>query len=167
MLRNVVRKPSPAMCVALLALFVALGGTGYAAAHYRITSTKQIKPNVLRALKGKTGAKGPAGAAGAAGATHVQTITGSGARVPAYQGQSPGPFNADTATCPSGTTLIGGGGVVRFGDPGGSRAVLSGSSPSDDGHAWVAEAINQGPELLGGHPSSSTTVIAYALCASP
>ena len=32
--------------VAWLALFVALGGTGIAASHYIITSTKQIKPSV-------------------------------------------------------------------------------------------------------------------------
>jgi hypothetical protein len=60
--------------VAWLALFVAMGGTGMAASHYIITSTKQIKPSVLAQLRGArgprgaTGAQGPAGSAGATGA---------------------------------------------------------------------------------------------------
>ena len=37
--------------VAWLALFVALGGTSLAASHYLITSTKQIKPSVISAIR--------------------------------------------------------------------------------------------------------------------
>ena len=37
--------------IAWLALFVAMGGTSLAASHYVITSTKQIKPSVLKKLK--------------------------------------------------------------------------------------------------------------------
>jgi hypothetical protein len=65
--------------VAWLALFVALGGTSLAASHYAITSTKQINPKVLNALKGKTGVagpQGPAGANGAAGANGGAGATG-------------------------------------------------------------------------------------------
>jgi hypothetical protein len=36
--------------VAWIALFVALGGTSLAASHYVVTSTKQIKPKVLKSL---------------------------------------------------------------------------------------------------------------------
>jgi hypothetical protein len=61
------RKPSPAMIVACLALFVALGGTGIAASRYIITSTRQIRPRVLKALRGNTGPRGPVGPAGPAG----------------------------------------------------------------------------------------------------
>jgi hypothetical protein len=44
------RRPSPAMTVALLALFVAMGGTGYAALKFPKNSVgaKQIKSNAVR-----------------------------------------------------------------------------------------------------------------------
>ena len=88
------------MVVACLALFVASTGTSIAASHYLITSTKQIKPSVIKALKGAkgpagqsvtglTGPQGPkgdtgaTGAAGAAGATGAQGVAGT-ARAYAY-----------------------------------------------------------------------------------
>jgi hypothetical protein len=55
------------MFVAVIALIMALSGGAYAAQKYVISSTKQIKPSVLKSLQGKTGATGPAGAAGAKG----------------------------------------------------------------------------------------------------
>ncbi len=53
--------------VAWLALFVALGGTSLAASHYKINSTKQINPRVIKKLRGNAGAPGPRGPAGPAG----------------------------------------------------------------------------------------------------
>jgi hypothetical protein len=56
-----------------LALMFAMTGGAYAAGKYLITSTKQIKPSVLKSLKGAngkpgaTGVQGPAGPAGAQG----------------------------------------------------------------------------------------------------
>src|SRR5204863_5881647 len=74
-------RPSPALVVALLALFVALGGTGYAALKLPKNSvgTKQLKKNAVNSSKVKNRSlvaddfkagqlpAGPAGPAGAQG----------------------------------------------------------------------------------------------------
>jgi hypothetical protein len=63
------KRITPAMVIALIALFFALAGGAFAAQHYIITSTKQIKPSVRAALKGQQGTRGATGATGATGDT--------------------------------------------------------------------------------------------------
>jgi hypothetical protein len=55
------------MAVALIALFVAMGGSAIAASHYLITSTKQISPKVLKKLRGNIGPPGANGLQGKEG----------------------------------------------------------------------------------------------------
>jgi hypothetical protein len=69
------RKTLGPWAISLLALVLALSGSAVAA-KYIITSTKQIKPSVLKALKGKGGAAGPQGDAGAAGPAGLQGTKG-------------------------------------------------------------------------------------------
>ena len=64
--------------IAWLALFVALTGTSMAATHYVVTSTKQIKPAVLKKLTGKRGLIGPTGATGPQGSLGKEGSIGPG-----------------------------------------------------------------------------------------
>ena len=93
-MRNRIRMPSPAMVVALLALCVALGGTGYAATKINgknirngtitgkkiknrtITSAK-ISRTTVRALKNRRGLRGPRGFRGRTGARGATGPAGS------------------------------------------------------------------------------------------
>jgi hypothetical protein len=70
------RRPSPAAGIAIAALFFSFAGTGLAASHYLITSTKQIKPSVLAALRGASGRAGATGATGAPGTGGAPGATG-------------------------------------------------------------------------------------------
>lgn len=53
--------------VSVIAVVLAMTGGAWAAKHYIITSTKQIKPSVLKQLKGKPGPVGPQGERGLQG----------------------------------------------------------------------------------------------------
>jgi hypothetical protein len=77
-------RPSPAMIVALLALFIALGGTGFAASH-AVKSRKHSTvrhsfgltgPRGLPGAQGPRGLQGPAGPQGQVGATGPQGVPG-------------------------------------------------------------------------------------------
>ncbi len=59
---------SYANVMATVAIVFAMGGSAIAANHYLITTTKEFKPSVLKALKGNTGPRGATGAAGLPGA---------------------------------------------------------------------------------------------------
>src|SRR5579863_1113861 len=67
MIGSVRRRLSYANVVATMALVFAMSGGALAAGHYLLTSTRQISPKVLKALKGNNGAPGAQGAAGAQG----------------------------------------------------------------------------------------------------
>src|SRR2546423_8312639 len=76
-----ISRPSPASGIALLALFVAIGGTGYAAFKLPKNSVgaKQLKKNAVRSKKVKDGTIGNADLAAAArfaGATAGGDLTG-------------------------------------------------------------------------------------------
>ena len=82
------RRPSPATVISLVALFVALGGTGYAAFAVPRNSvgsaqvvnhslqTADLSRKAVSALKGGRGPEGPAGPQGPAGATGAAGTAG-------------------------------------------------------------------------------------------
>jgi Collagen triple helix repeat (20 copies) len=67
MLSRIRRRLCYANVVATLALVFAMSGGALAANRYLLTSTSQVSPKVLKALKGKSGQPGPAGGQGLAG----------------------------------------------------------------------------------------------------
>lgn len=93
--------PSPAMAIACLALFVALGGTGYAATHLASKKGRAAAHSSKsgRGPRGKRGPAGPEGPAGPAGAQGERGQAGAqGARGPqGPQGVPGGEVTATTA----------------------------------------------------------------------
>jgi hypothetical protein len=133
------RRPSPALVVSLVALFIALGGTSYAALSIPKNSvgspqvingslgTTDLSKKARKALKGNrgaagkrglTGAAGPVGAAGAAGAAGPAGATGpqgpTGATGPAT-GPAGGALNGNyPPTFQNGWTNFGGFSTMAF-----------------------------------------------------
>src|SRR4051794_17177247 len=107
------KRMTPSLVLSVIALTVALGGGTAFAARYVITSTKQIKPSVRRALKGNRGPsgltgprglqglQGPAGTQGPAGIANIVEVDSPHTDVAAGGSLFP------TAYCPAGTRVIG------------------------------------------------------------
>jgi hypothetical protein len=108
--RIVKRRPAPATIISLVALFVALGGTSYAAIALAPKNSvgsaqvingsllkKDLSKKTVAALKGNRGARGPAGAAGAAGPVGPVGPTGAtGATGATGPAGAPNPNAADS-----------------------------------------------------------------------
>jgi hypothetical protein len=152
------RKPSPAVVVAVLALFVALGGTAVAAHHFLITSAKQIKPSVLRELRGATGRPGPAGAQGASGAPGPQGPAGpvnlsalTIVRAPDVLVR-PQTEATSVASCANGSHVVSGGGWTGV-------ALEVYSEMSEDHQSWIVLAFNA--NSAGSKIETNLEAIAY------
>ena len=91
--------PSPAMAVACLALFLALGGSGYAATQLRLGKHQAAASKAKRGPRGKQGPAGVAGPAGPQGAQGARGAAGpQGERGPAGpQGPQGGEASAQEA----------------------------------------------------------------------
>lgn len=104
------RKHIPTIIVAAAVLLVTAGGA-FAAGHYLITSTKQIKPSVLKQLHGKAGARGMNGATGQAGIASLSSVTSPSAPLCPF-GDGSCDVAIATATCPNGSYATGGSAAV-------------------------------------------------------
>ena len=163
-------RPSPATTIASIALFFSLAGTGLAASKYLITSTKQIKPSVLKSLKGAEGPRGlqgPQGAAGANGANGAPGAAGtfSTAGVVTVFGNNALPSTVpatstaqSVATCPAGDVVIGGG--YSWGAGTAPAGVVIQTSNASGTTAWAVSVAN----TTGS--SVAVQLAAEAICAS-
>jgi hypothetical protein len=165
-------RPSPALVVALIALFVALTGTAVAAGivpHAKFADKAKTASNALK-LQGKTAAqvaakapRGPAGPVGPAGTPGAVGATGpagpalaSAAALVVYKTAPwslPGNAGNDfTVTCDSGQKVLSGG----FDNPVGD-AISIDTRPTPDGASW---------KIFLGNLSSSVTASGtlYATC---
>jgi hypothetical protein len=174
------RPPSPATVIALIALFVALGGTGYAATHHADAASKKKKRTALtvrkvnsliktyfnknkHALIGPAGATGPAGAAATKLFVHVRNgtpptiVRGSG--VTALEGPAdtltPGlynvTFNRDLSGCVA---------VASRTSPDGNSPGIGGAAVSHDD----ATSLNVQTFDGAGAPSSTIDFAVAVFC---
>lgn len=144
------RRPSPATLIACVALFFSLGAGGaLAASHYLITNIHQIRPNVRRELRGRSGPRGRAGVPfdWSNVYTTQNTVTLSAAH-------STGTI---TAICRNGHVLSGG--IEQ------SSVTVSQSEPLHSTWGWRQTGWVASGSLASGATSGSLTVI--AVCQPP
>jgi len=137
MVRGVRSRLTYANVVATLAMVFAMSGGAYAASKILITSTKQIKPSVLKQLQGKTGKTGPAGAPGAVG--------------PAGPAGPAGPKGADGANGANGEPGTNGTSVTSSVEKAGANCKAGGSKfVAANGTTYACNGENGSPWTAGG-----------------
>jgi hypothetical protein len=135
-------RPSVSTIIASMALFFALGGTALAAHHYLITSAGQIKPSVLKELKGSVGSAGMQGSQGPAGAQGPQGPAGPSdlSALTIVKGESKSvpseTVGTATATCPAGSHAISGGGYTGLANVGDNEMSI-------DHQSWLIIVVNE------------------------
>jgi hypothetical protein len=143
------RKPSPALLLAMVALIVALVGTAgadpTAPAPKPINGAKIKKHSIPLSALSTDAVTTLQGTTGATNVTVVSSTCG------------PDPCQTATVTCPPGTQEVGGGGLAV------GNQLLFESRPSPQ------SGTPTGWEVAGGaaDPPATGSVAAYALCASP
>ena len=180
-------RPAPATVIASAALFVSLGGVGYAAATIgsapiknNSVQGKDIKNGTIKspdiakatrnALKGKTGPAGPAGPrgadgvkgdTGAAGATNVTVVRNSFL-------VASGSTASASAECPAGSRATGGG-VAAI--PAAENDTIVASGPTGSDGLFVNTTTGTVPVRWFGRYRNSTidpvTAYVWAICAAP
>jgi hypothetical protein len=177
---GLMKRLSPASVIALVALFFALGGTAIAARHYLITSTSQIKPSVLKELRGKigtegstgpqgvgssgangapgatgpTGTQGPVGPQGNAGLTNITYDSGAGF---VGTGQQAG----GAITCPAGQVVSGGGTYANSSNP------LENVAASYPRKGPGSSVPNQWSGYVNNNTGEGQLFTVYAVCVTP
>ncbi len=128
--------------VAVVALVLAMTGGAWAASKYIITSTKQIKPSVLKALQGKTGPAGANGANGAPGAKGADGTNGTNGTNGLSVVNTP--LEPGEGECTEGGAEF----TVGTGEP----SYACNGEPGEagpEGSPWVAGHVPAGAELRG------------------
>ena len=162
-MRGFVRnRPSGALLVALVALFVAVGGTAVASG-WVITRIGQIKPSVRHQLRGNAGPQGPQGPqgpAGPAGAAGRAGIPGVVMVESAMVTLASGAVNGTFASCPAGDVALGGGWDGGTTPP--VLATVAYNDPIGNNTAWNVTMVDN----QSGQSSTFAAVVECAPAAS-
>jgi hypothetical protein len=148
------RKPTPALVVATIALFVALTGGAFAAEQAiplhaknadhakvadlaKVAAVAKVATTATNALKlgGKTAAQIVASVPAPAPVSSVASLVSS---VPVNYSLNATAEQNVTATCPAGSKAMGGG----FSNPTNALVLSAGSSPTADGGGWTEDLVN-------------------------
>ena len=162
MRRFVRNRPSGALLVALVALFVAVGGTAVASG-WVITRIGQIKPSVRHQLRGNAGPQGPQGPqgpAGPAGAAGRAGIPGVVMVESAMVTLASGAVNGTFASCPAGDVALGGGWDGGTTPP--VLATVAYNDPIGNNTAWNVTMVDN----QSGQSSTFAAVVECAPAAS-
>lgn len=147
--------------VAALALLTVCAGAGFGG-RYLITNIKQIKPSVVKQIRGtRSGASGAPGAGGTQGPMGPMGPTGpQGPMGPSGDAHSvvatnvvttnPNANTGDVVNCPAGSVVRGGGFSV-------SNVSYNAYADQPSGNGWYVAVANRGTQ---------DTLTVYAICAS-
>lgn len=161
------KRVSYASVAATLALVLAIGGgTAWAAHHYPITSTSQIKPSVLKKLHGANGTNGTNGTNGKNGKNGATGATGVNGTASVLEELATGTIPANSiglghVSCPPGTKATGGGGY----DGNVSTAWIYQEGPLPV--VSYSRAVPTGWEVFWKTNADPITWGVYAICVSP
>jgi hypothetical protein len=141
------------MVVAATALFLALGGTGYAATTITGTSASSHTlrgPRGPRGFRGPAGPQGPQGPAGADGsqlsAASIRTVYGPTITLPVGPASGGGSLQDIIVSCGAGERIVGGGFLEPNNENQGAGVVLSNApAPSAPTSAWFVRIVNYSP----------------------
>jgi len=152
------KKPTPAFVVAMIALFVALGGTAGAVATVVPLAKRALVADNAKKVNGFTAAQVAKAGATAAVSAVAQALPAAATGLISTQTASfslaPGAEQAVTASCGGGGKALGGG----FSNPTTALVVSAGSTPTSDGGGWSEDLINLDPST-----AASGTVVATCL----
>ena len=155
------RRPSASVVVAMIALFVALGGTAGAVATQAVPLAKralvadnakklggqslaQLTARTAQAVQAAAAAPGPA-------STAASLVTSKSA---GFSVNPQGGEQIVTAACDAGSKAVGGG----FNNPTSALVVSAGSFPTADGSGWTEDLIN-----LSSSTTGTGTVVAVCM----
>jgi hypothetical protein len=165
MRKSLLRRPSAALVLSSVALFMALGGGAYAAASSDSKQDKKIAKSAAKAyFNSHIAGASVSHANTASSATNATTASSAPIAKVTYvtNSVSLSPIGAAvlvTATCPAGTTVIGGGGQIADETSG----FVNDTYPNGT-TGWSVDFVNDGASAVNG---TTTAICAPAAATSP